>query len=136
METQKKVLIIEDNHHDQQLLTIFIKRCCDWEISYASDGKEGIEKIYLESPNLVFLDISLPKLDGIKVMLALKTSFPDSNMKIVPISMYSDSLTITKLFTLGIDEYIVKPLHEFDNISKIEQIFSELNNECNDEKSS
>jgi YesN/AraC family two-component response regulator len=134
METQKKVLIIEDNYYDQQLLTIFIKRCCEWKILYASDGREGIEKISLESPDLVFLDISLPTMDGFKLLLTIRTTFPDLKTKIIPISIYSDALTITKFFTLGIDQYIVKPLHEFDNISKIEQIFSELNRESGHEE--
>jgi PleD family two-component response regulator len=126
-------MINDDNYYNQQLLIIFIKRCCDWEISYMSDEKEGIEKIYLEPPNIVFLDIALPKLDEIKGLLTLRRTFPDSSMKKILTSIYSDSLTITKLFTLGIVEYIVKPLHELNNISKIEHIFSELNKERNNE---
>lgn len=134
MQTRKKVLIIDDKHYDQQLLTIFIKRCCDWDISYASDGKEGIEKISLESPNLVFLDVAMPKVDGFKLLMTLRTVYPDLNMKIVPVSMHSDSTIITRFFTLGIDDYIVKPLHEFGNLSKIEKILTELNNESSHER--
>lgn len=126
MKSIKKILIIDDNFYDRQLLSIFIKRNSNCEIVFAENGREGMEKIVSESPDIIFLDISLPKIDGFQLLMQIKTHFPDLKAKIIPVSVFSDSGTITKFFMLGVDEYIVKPLSVSDNFVKIEQIFNQI----------
>ncbi len=126
MKTIKKILIVDDNFYDRELLSIFIKRNSECQIIFAENGRDGIEKIVTESPDVVFLDVSLPKMDGFQLLMNLKAHFPDMNPKIIPVSVFSDAATITKFFMLGIEDYIVKPLSLSNNFGKIEKIFNQL----------
>lgn len=103
-----KILIIEDEVSIRRVLSkILSEEDASYQISEASDGAEGIEKIKKEDFDLVLCDIKMPKKDGIEVLSEAKSLKP--NMVIVMISGHGDLETAVQAMKLGAFDYISKP---------------------------
>ncbi len=105
----KKILIIEDDKDLQNLLADGLISS-NYSVSVASDGEEGITKLLDEKPDLILLDLLLPKLDGFQVLERLR-HYPDpkiSDIKVIVLSNLWSDKDILRAQALKIDEYYVK----------------------------
>lgn len=104
-----KILIIED---DQVLSDVLHRKLIkeNYEVYTAKDGEEGIKKVEEVKPDLILLDIIMPKKDGFEVMETLKSN--NSKIPVVIISNSGQSVEISKALALGARDYLVKA--EFD----------------------
>jgi len=133
MNTPKKILIIED---EQILGEIISKKLATegYEVSLARDGEEGMEKLRSILPDLVFLDIVMPKKDGMEVLEEMKS---DEKLKTIPIIVISNSgqqSEIERIVGLGIKDYIIKAQFSPDDI--VEKAHKYLNQEYSEKGSS
>lgn len=85
MEKKKKILLVEDETDMAYAVTLQLESS-GYEVIPAADGKEGLEKARKEKPDLIILDIMLPKLDGYKVCRMLKF---DEKYKHIPIILFT-----------------------------------------------
>ena len=118
----KKILIIEDHKETQDILTRAIQKKYDCKILIADNGKEGLNLILEESPDLVLLDIALPQMDGITMLERLRITYDDMKTTIVALTAAVDTHTISKCRALDVTEYIAKPFtltKLYDVIDKI-----------------
>jgi two-component system, OmpR family, response regulator RpaB len=102
---KEKILVVDDEAAVRRILTTRLSMA-GYEVVVAADGEEALEMYHKEAPNLIVLDIMLPKLDGYGVCRALRK---ESN---VPIIMLSALGTIADRITgldLGADDYLAKP---------------------------
>jgi DNA-binding response OmpR family regulator len=117
----KKILIADDSPTVMKLVSGFLEGA-GYEVISASDGQEGLEKARTEHPDLIILDVMMPKMGGFEVCRMLKF---DSNFKNTPIIMLSekqedvDKLTGTKV---GADDYIPKPFKSQELLDKIQDL--------------
>jgi len=104
----KKVLLIEDSPLDAEIAKSLLEKE-DVEVEVAISGKEGIKKAGDMKPDLILLDLILPDIDGFKVCSEIKKD-PALNKTIIVILSIRDKMDdITKAFTNGADDYIIKP---------------------------
>ncbi len=105
---QRKILLVEDDLH---LRDLYRKRfeLDDFSVIEASDGKEGWEKIEGESPDLILLDLSLPKMTGIDLLKYLKHKGQSKNLPIVVLSAINEN-SVSKRCTddLNVNHYFIK----------------------------
>jgi two-component system alkaline phosphatase synthesis response regulator PhoP len=123
----KKILIIED---DKILLELLEKKLKDvgFEVVLAIDGEEGLEKIRSEKPDLVLLDILMPKKNGVEVLEEMNKT-EDINLTKVPVIIISNSgqpVEIDKVLELGVKDYLVKA--EFNPREVIEKVIKQIGN--------
>lgn len=104
-----KILIIED---DEVLSDVLHRKLTkeNYDVFVAKDGEEGISKVKEVSPDLILLDIVMPKKDGFEVLKDLKKE--KSVVPVIIISNSGQSVEISKAITLGAKDYLVKA--EFD----------------------
>ena len=124
------VAIADDNEKMRQLLGKIV--CSDDElevVGMAKDGEEACQMIKEKEPDVVLLDIVMPKLDGIEVMEKIKS---DNSIKKYPsfimISAIGNEKVTEQAFSIGADYYIMKP---FDNdmvISRIKHVKNQKQN--------
>lgn len=121
---KKKILIVEDDLVLQKTLKEFLV-AEDFEIILASDGEEGIEKAKSEKPDLILLDIILPKKDGYEVIKEVRA---DGTIKNVPIALLTNlgSLNdVEKALELGATTYLVKADYKLEEIAvKVKSILA------------
>ena len=102
-----KILLIED---DQPLLRMYqlAFKNYDHDFIFAIDGQEGLNKIRKEKPNLVLLDLVLPKKTGFEVLKEAKSDPKIAEIPIICLSVLHQKEDIDKCFSLGAVDYIVK----------------------------
>ena len=120
----KKILIIDDDEVFKKTLSAKLE-LLTYEVIWASDGEEGLAKSISEKPDLILLDMKMPKLDGIGF---LKKRQADQDLPKVPILITSNISTIDKIsegVSLGVKGYIIKSNETLDTIVKeVERILN------------
>jgi two-component system cell cycle response regulator DivK len=106
----RKLLIVEDNQ-DNRELAIKVLKNKGYEIVEAVDGEEAIEKAISEKPDLILLDISLPKLDGYEVAKRLKSMEEFREIPIVAFTAHAMKGDREKVIVVGFEGYISKPIN-------------------------
>ena len=86
-------------------------------VAEASDGIEAIEKYHSEKPELVFLDLTIPKLDGLSVLKKIR--FQDPTSKIIVITGNDDMKIFEECTRLGVLAFLIKPFDLNDVLSAI-----------------
>ncbi len=108
-----------------------IASCIDWEslgmrvCAFAKDGKEAIEKVKAENPDVCLVDICMPKLDGLDLTREIHKHTPDA--KCIVITGYDDFTYAKKAVSVGVYEYILKPVNQkelYDVLKKVAQVIS------------
>lgn len=105
---KKKILLIEDTqfiaHYVQgKLQDMGIK------VDTAKDGEEGVRKAIIECPDLMIIDLMLPKMDGFEVCREIKAHPKTKDTKVMIMSTRKSKEDVIRCFKLGIDDYIIKP---------------------------
>jgi two-component system cell cycle response regulator len=120
----KKVLIVEDDRSQQFLISHYMKKSfIDCEIITANNGVEGLQKIEYETPDLVLLDISMPILNGLEMLEQLRCKYL-SKIPVIALTALSDQTTILKMVSLGIVDYLVKPITPYMVLDKIGKVLN------------
>jgi DNA-binding response OmpR family regulator len=120
----RKILVVDDETELLKALTIRLKTS-GYEVITAQDGQEGLEKAKSLNPDLIVLDILMPKMDGYEVCRLLKF---DEKYKSIPIIMLTaKAQDIDKVMgkKVGADDYITKPFETQDLIDKIKKHLGE-----------
>jgi len=106
----KKILIVEDNQDNRELV-VKVLRNKGFETAEAADGEEAIEKAVSENPDLILLDISLPKLDGYEVVKRLKSMEEFQEIPVVAFTAHAMKGDREKVIAEGFEGYISKPIN-------------------------
>lgn len=119
----KKILIIEDEATLQKTLNDLLSQE-GYEVLSAVDGLRGMELAFDKKPDLILLDIILPKMDGFEVLKKIKENEDTSQIPVVILTNLSSVNDIQKALDIGATTYLVKAdFHLSDVLSKIEKIF-------------
>jgi DNA-binding NarL/FixJ family response regulator len=113
-----KILIVDDDRGLQSLLSDVLK-LEGYEAIVAGDGREALEKIKMHLPDLILLDIRLPKMDGIKVLEEIKKI--DKNLIVIMLTGYGDIKDAVKAMKLGAFDYITKPFKNEEMVINIKK---------------
>lgn len=122
---EQKVLVVDDEPDFVETIKFELENE-GYQVIVAVDGVEALEKAHLEEPDLILLDIVLPKIDGYQVCRALKKSSNEKFSKL-PIIMVTarDKLVDEKMqATCGANDYVVKPFEPDDMLLKIEKLLA------------
>jgi len=113
----KKILIIEDEKNIILPLKMFLLKL-GYDVKVATDGIEGIRIAQEIIPNIILLDIILPKMNGYLVCKALKDESETKNIPVIFMSAKTQEKDIKKAYDVGGEDYIIKPFTHED-IEKI-----------------
>lgn len=112
-----KILIIEDDPLIQKMYAEKLTRE-GYEVNTANDGDIGIRKIQSILPDLIIVDIMMPKKNGIEVINFIKTQDSLKNIKIIVLSNLSENPDIEKAKSLGVNEYLTKSDIDPEDVSE------------------
>ena len=120
---KKHILVIEDNPDNMDLIEAFLED--DYILSFACDGQEGLNKTIEEKPDLVLLDISLPKMDGTQVIQEIRKLSDISATPVIALTAHAMLGDREMFLKQGFDEYLSKPIEDDDIlIELIESLFN------------
>jgi len=110
MDLPKKILIVEDNRDSRELVVKILKNK-GYQTLEAIDGEEALEKAVAERPDLILLDISIPKIDGFEVCRRLKSQEEFKDIPIVALTAHAMRGDREKALEVGCEGYISKPIN-------------------------
>jgi two-component system alkaline phosphatase synthesis response regulator PhoP len=119
----KKILIIED---EKILLALLDKKLRElgYETSLAEDGEEGIKRLDQDNPDLILLDIIMPKMGGFEVLEAMQKNPEWKKVPVIIISNSGQPVEISRALDLGVKDYLIKT--QFDPKEVIEKVQKQL----------
>lgn len=120
----KTILFIEDESALQKSLGEMLKKS-NFRFISAFDGETGLDLARKRNPDLILLDLILPKLDGFKVLEALKKDKKTNKIPIIILTNLENPFDVQRALELGATTYLIKANYELDEIvKKIKEIVS------------
>jgi two-component system cell cycle response regulator DivK len=106
---KKKILIVEDNNDSLEILGLRVTNF-GYEAIKARNSKEAIACAEAEPPDLIFMDIDLPDVDGVKTTAILKQNPKTSHIPVVALTAWMSELWREKALKVGLVGYLLKPV--------------------------
>jgi len=106
----EKILIVEDNPQNMRLMEMIL-RAKKYALLKATDGKEALDIVVRERPELVIMDIQLPKMSGYEVTKRLRQMPEFANLPIIALTAYAMKGDEEKFIEAGCDAYLSKPIN-------------------------
>ncbi|PRX55231.1 response regulator transcription factor [Flagellimonas meridianipacifica] len=119
----RKILIVDDEPNIVMSLEYAFKKK-DFEVFIARDGTEALEIAGKELPNIVLLDIMMPKIDGYETLKQIRNNKDLNGTKVVFLSAKSKLADVEKGLKLGADSYVTKPFSVKKVIAEIEEMIA------------
>ncbi len=120
----KKILFIEDEEALQRSMGKMLEQQ-QYQVFKATDGEEGMAMAKKEMPDLILLDLILPKKNGFEVLAALKKEPETKNVPIIVLTNLEGSADVERALTSGATTYLVKANYTLqDIVSKIESVLA------------
>tara|TARA_B100001248_G_C27252833_1_gene394627 strand:+ start:220 stop:588 length:369 start_codon:yes stop_codon:yes gene_type:complete len=105
----RKILLVEDNELNRDMLSRRLQRK-GFEVTFALDGREGLDKISSERPDLVLMDIGLPIMDGWEAIAKAKADESIASIPIIALTAHALEADREKALTLGAEDFDTKPV--------------------------
>ncbi|OHA79304.1 MAG: hypothetical protein A2747_02575 [Candidatus Yonathbacteria bacterium RIFCSPHIGHO2_01_FULL_44_41] len=106
-ERRKKILVVEDDEHISKVYHVKLSKE-GYDTVFAVNGEEGIEKITIEKPDLIILDLMVPKKDGFAVLEEIKKNPDLAKIPVLVLSNLGQQSDKDRAIALGANEYMVK----------------------------
>lgn len=124
-----EILLVEDNPRDAELMIRALKkRNLANRLFHVTDGVEAIDfllhkgkfsdRINTISPRIIFLDLKLPKMDGLQVLKEIRSNYSTRTIPVVIVTSSKEDPDILKAYELGASSYVVKPV-DFESFSEV-----------------
>lgn len=117
---QPKILVVEDNQDNREMVVKVLK-FNGYEVVEAVDGEEAITKARAENPDLILLDIYLPKMDGYEAAKRLKGDSDLRHIPIIALTAHAMKGNREEALAVGCDGYIPKPINVRELPKQIER---------------
>lgn len=119
MPTQKILLV------DDSMTTLFMEEMIlngRYDVVKASNGEEAIAKAKVERPDLILLDVIMPKLDGFSACRALRALEETRETPIIMVTTRGEEENVERGYESGCNDYITKPINSLELIAKVENL--------------
>jgi DNA-binding response OmpR family regulator len=116
--TPARILITEDNPQGAELLEAFLGET-DHETRLAGNGEEAIRVIAEWKPDLVLLDIMMPRLSGFEVCRSIRSNPATRNIGVIMVTALDQHADIDRAVDLGTDDFLTKPIHKAELLLRV-----------------
>jgi DNA-binding response OmpR family regulator len=114
-----KILIADDSGFVRKSLEVSLKDS-NHTISVAIDGRDAIEKIKKETPDLIITDLMMPFVTGLELVEWIKENYNDE-IKIIILTSLGQEDVVLEAFSLGVDDFLTKPYNTTDLLLRIKR---------------
>jgi len=119
----KRILCIEDEPEMIDLIRLILGRR-GFEVLGAAGGKEGLEKVREDPPDLVLLDLMMPDMDGWEVYQQMKADEKTKDIPVIVVTAKAQSIDkVLGLHIAKVDDYIAKPFSPQDLMNSVDKVF-------------
>lgn len=121
-----KFLVVDDDDTVRMIVTRLLTKNFECEISIAKNGLEALYALSKEIPDIVFLDVTMPVMDGIETLEAIRTEPKFSMIPVIILTSISDKTSVSSLVAKGVSAYLLKPINFTDAPERIRQVLAQI----------
>jgi len=118
---KSKILIADDNATNVELLEVYLADM-DCQIAVAVDGRDTLEKVAQFQPDLILLDVMMPKISGFEVCKKLKSDPATKNIMILMVTALNEPGDIERGVLAGCDDFLSKPINKLELLKRVENL--------------
>jgi two-component system alkaline phosphatase synthesis response regulator PhoP len=118
---RSRVLIADDNEPNRELLEVYLAEI-DCEIATAVDGRDTLDKVTAFRPDIILLDVMMPKLSGFEVCQQLKGDPATSPIMILMVTALGELGDIERAVEAGTDDFLSKPVNKAELVKRVENM--------------
>jgi len=119
--SDKKIMVVDDEPHLVRSLTFILEKA-GYNVSSASNGEEALSKILQSKPNLIFLDVMMPKKNGYEVCEEIKKSSELKDIYVIILTAKGQETDREQGLKAGADEFITKPFSPLEIVARVKKI--------------
>ena len=121
---RKGILIIDDERSFTELVRMNLEMSGKFQVAVANDGRDGIAMAKDLKPDVILLDVMMPKMDGFEVLNALKKNPKTLSIPVIMLSAKSDDASKIAASSLYSQYYVTKPIDADELVAKIEWVLN------------
>lgn len=121
----RKILAVDDEKHIVRLVQVNLERQ-GYEVITAYDGKEALQKVEEERPDLIVLDVMMPYMDGFEVLQNLRRNPSTRDIPVIMLTAKAQDADVFRGWQSGVDCYLTKPFNPMELVSFVQRIFKSL----------
>ena len=121
MASNNKILIADDNRANCELLEAYLATV-DCEVQVAVDGQDALDKVAQFEPDLILLDVMMPKLSGFEVCETLKKNPATRRIMVLMVTALNERGDIERAVQAGTDDFLSKPVNQVELIKRVENM--------------
>ena len=118
---KKRILVVDDEADVLDALKSSLERQ-DFKVALAQDGEEALKKLESESPDLIILDLIMPKLSGEELLKLIRKNLKTMDTPVIVSTVRRETSTLVNLMKLGATDYLMKP-YDIKELSKIINVY-------------
>jgi len=120
-DTPSKVLIVDDNPQNAELLQAYLEPM-SYDILIAADGLEALEKIETFVPDIILLDIMMPRMSGFEVCKRIKKNPKTADIPVVMVTALNELGDIERGVDCGADDFLSKPINKLELVTRVKSL--------------
>jgi CheY-like chemotaxis protein len=121
MADKNRILIADDNQPNRELLEAYLSEI-DCEVEHAADGQDTLAKVKSFSPDLILLDVMMPKLSGFEVCQKLKADAAARRIMVLMVTALNEAGDIERAVQAGTDDFLSKPVNKTELVKRVENM--------------
>ncbi len=125
MPNTRKILVVDDERQIVKLVEINLKKH-GYEVLCAYDGVEALEKVDSEKPDMIVLDVMMPRMNGFDVLKRLQANPDTERIPVIMLTAKAQDADIFQGWQAGVSSYLTKPFNPRELLTFVERIFESL----------
>ncbi len=121
MASKNRILIADDNQANRELFEAYLATI-DCDVAMAVDGQDTLAKVKSFQPDLILLDVMMPKMSGFEVCQMLKASPATSKIMVLMVTALNESGDIERTVKAGTDDFLSKPANKVELLKRVENM--------------
>jgi len=121
---KQTVLLVDDNAQNLELLEAYLEDLTDVRVVTATNGLEAMTKVAEETPDLILLDIMMPKMSGFEVCKRIKSDPKTRDIVVVMVTALNEPSDVERAAECGTDDYLTKPIERKAFVGLVRNLLS------------
>jgi CheY-like chemotaxis protein len=117
---RKKILLVDDSTTALLMEQMILKNRADIELIVARDGQEAVEKTLAEMPDLIVMDVVMPRMTGIEACRQIRLQDPTRHIPIILVTTRGEPENVEIGYASGCNDYVTKPINGSELVTKIQ----------------
>ncbi len=121
----KKILVVDDSSTSRLVTRMIFSQNSNYELLSAIDGVDGVERARREKPDLIIMDVMMPRMTGIQACRALKQDEQTSKIPVILLTTRGEESSVQEGYASGCSDYLTKPVNQIELLELLKAYLGE-----------